>query len=228
MRGSRLKTNGNSSILSAIELLTKTIAKMKNSKQSFKKGYGKFPYIIERLRSGLYRQIPILFDSNESNKIELGLKFVFSKEQTEISREDLILIHKDSLVKYTKNYKNELEEKDLMDKRICLVLGPKKGVYFEPNNEIIESNSIPKGGWLLGVNNEKVTESELHYENHQLNNFNLIDPELLNFNIDEEKLKLISKEDPYRTFLFEKMWTPKRKNGINWMRKMIDKSENDN
>lgn len=199
---------------------------MKNSNQTFKKGYGNFPYIIERLRSGLYRQIPILFDSNESNKIELGLKFVFSKEQTEISREDLILIHKDSLVKYTKNYKNELEEKDLMDKRICLVLGPKKGIYFEPNNQIVESNSIPRGGWLLGENNERVTESENHYRSFQASNFDVIDSDILSFDIDEEKLKQISKEDPYRTFLFEKMWTPKRKNGINWMRKMLDNSQN--
>tara|TARA_Y100000385_G_scaffold279022_1_gene328106 strand:- start:994 stop:1149 length:156 start_codon:yes stop_codon:yes gene_type:complete len=51
---------------------------------------------------------------------------------------------------------------------------------------------------------------------------------LLSFDIDEEKLQEISKEDPYRVFLFEKMWTPKRKNGINWMRKMLDNSENDN
>ena len=201
---------------------------MKNSKQTFKKGYGRFPYIIERLRSGLYKQIPIEFTAFDSEECELGVSLAIKIEHSVISREDLILIHKDSLVNLTKRIKEKLENLEMTDKRICLVLGPKKGVYFEPNNEIIESNSIPKAGWLLGVNNEKVTESELHYENHQLSNFNLIDPELLNFNIDEEKLKLISKEDPYRTFLFENMWTPKRKNGINWMRKMIDKSENDN
>ena len=149
-------------------------------------------------------------------------------EQSVISREDLILIHKDSLVNLTKRLKDKLENIEMVDKRMCLVLGPKKGIYFEANNEIIESNSIPKGGWLLGENNERVTESENHYKSFQASNFDIIDSDLLSFDIDEEKLTQIAKEDPYRTFLFEKMWTPKRKNGINWMRKMLDNSESDN
>ena len=149
-------------------------------------------------------------------------------EHSIISREDLILIHKDSLVDLTKRLKDNLENFEMVDKRMCLVLGHKKGIYFESNNEIIESNSIPRGGWLLGENNERVTESEYHYRNYQSSNFDVIDSDLLSFDIDEEKLKQIVKEDPYRTFLFEKMWTPKRKNGINWIKKMIENSENDN
>ena len=149
-------------------------------------------------------------------------------EHSLISKEDLILIHKDSLVNLTKKLKDRLENLEMVSKRMCLVLGPKKGIYFEANNEIIESNSIPKGGWLLGENNERVTESEYHYKNNQSSNFNVINNDLLSFDIDEEKLKQLAKEDPYRTFLFEKMWTPKRKNGVNWMRKMLDNSESDN
>jgi hypothetical protein len=149
-------------------------------------------------------------------------------EQSVISREDLILIHKDSLVNLTKKLKDKLENVEMIDKRMCLVLGPKKGIYFEANNEIIESNSIPRGGWLLGENNEKVTESEYHYRKNQSSNFNIIDSDLLVSDIDEEKLYQIIKEDPYRIFLFEKMWIPKRKNGINWIKKMIENSENDN
>ena len=201
---------------------------MKGIENTFKKGYGNFPYIIERLSSGVYKQIPIVFTTNEPNERELGVPFSIKSEQTVISKEDLILIHKDSLVNLTKRLKDRLENVEMTDKRMCLVLGPKKGIYFEPNDEIIESNSIPKGGWLLGENNERVTESEYHYKNHQASNFDVIDSDLLSFDIDEEKLQEISKEDPYRVFLFEKMWTPKRKNGINWMRKMLDNSENDN
>ena len=201
---------------------------MKNSNQTFKKGYGNFPYIIERLRSGLYKQIPIIFTTFDSEECELGVSLTIKSEQSVISREDLILIHKDSLVNLTKRIKDKLENLEMVDKRMCLVLGPKKGIYFESNNEIIESNSIPKGGWLLGENNERVTESENHYKSFQASNFDVIDSDLLSFDIDEEKLKQIAMEDPYRTFLFEKMWTPKRKNGINWMRKMLDQSENNN
>ena len=149
-------------------------------------------------------------------------------EHSVISREDLILIHKDSLINLTKRLKENLENLEKVDKRMCLVLGPKKGIYLEAHDEIIESNSIPKGGWLLGENNERVTESENQYKNFQASNFDVIDSDLLSFDVDEEKLKQIAKEDLYRTFLFEKMWTPKRKNGINWMRKMIENSQNDN
>ena len=201
---------------------------MKNSKQIFKKGYGNFPYIIERLRSGLYKQIPIIFNTFDSEECELGVSLAIKMEHSVISRKDLILIHKDSLVNLTKRLKEKLENLEMVGKRMCLVLGPKKGIYFESNNEIIESNSIPRGGWLLGKNNERVTESEYHYRYNQSSNFNVIDCDLLSFEIDKEKLTKIAKEDPYRTFLFEKMWSPKRKNGINWMRKMLDNSESDN
>ena len=201
---------------------------MKNSKQIFKKGYGNFPYIIERLRSGLYKQIPIVFTTFDSEECELGVSLAIKNEHSVISREDLILIHKDSLVNFTKRLKDKLENLEMVDKRMCLVLGPKKGIYFEPNNEIVESNSIPKGGWLLGENNERVTESEYHYKKNQSSNFNVINNDLLSFDIDEKKLKQLANKDPYRTFLFEKVWTPKRKNGVNWMRKMLDNSESDN
>ena len=201
---------------------------MKNSNQTFKKGYGNFPYIIERLRSGIYRQIPIVITAFDSEDCKLGIRFLINREHSLLSIENIILIHKDSLVNLTKRLKDKLENLEMADKRLCLVLGPKKGIYFEANNEIIESNSIPKGGWLLSENNERVTESEYHYRIHQATNFDIIDSDLLSFDIDEEKLKQITKEDPYRTFLFEKMWSPKRKNGINWMKKMIEKSENNN
>ena len=201
---------------------------MKNSIQTFKKGYGNFPYIIERLSSGLYKQIPIVFTTFDSEENELGVSLAIKMEHSVISRENLILIHKDSLVNLTKKLKEKLENLEMVGKRMCLVLGPKKGIYFESNNEIIESNSIPRGGWLLGENNERVTESEYHYRNNQSSNFDVIDSDLLSFDIEEETLKKIAKEDPYRTFLFEKMWTPKRKNGINWIKKMIENSENDN
>ena len=201
---------------------------MKGLENKFKKGYGNFPYIIGRLRSGLYKQIPIVFTTFDSEECELGVSLAIKMEHSLISREDLILIHKDSLVNLTKRLKDKLENLEIVDKRMCLVLGPKKGIYFEADNEIIESNSIPKGGWLLGENNERVTESEYHYRNNQSSNFDVIDSDLLSFDIDEEKLTQIAKEDPYRTFIFEKMWTPKRNNGINWMRKMLDNSENNN
>tara|TARA_Y100000813_G_scaffold121487_1_gene87101 strand:+ start:1515 stop:1667 length:153 start_codon:yes stop_codon:yes gene_type:complete len=48
-----------------------------------------------------------------------------------------------------------------------------------------------------------VTGSEYHYRNNQSSNFNVIDSDLLSFDVDEEKLKQIVKEDPYSTLLFE-------------------------
>ncbi|MFL2569984.1 MAG: hypothetical protein ACJ0QH_04650 [Flavobacteriales bacterium] len=201
---------------------------MKNSNQTFKKGYGKFPYIIERLSSGVYRQIPVVFDTEKSNKKVLGIKFIISEKHSVIKIEDLILLHKDSLVDITKNFKKELEKKEKIKKRICIVLGPKMAIYFEDEDEIIESNSIPIGGWLWGKENETITESKFHYDIYQESNFKEIDKDILNFEIDEKKLQLISKEDPYRIFIFEKMWAPKTKNGVNWLRKMIENSENNN
>lgn len=200
---------------------------MKNSNQAFKKYYGKFPYIIERLTSGVYRQIPIVFDTDKSNKNVIGIKFIISEKHSVIKIEDLILLHKDLLVDLTKNYKKELEAKEKRKKRICLVLGPKMALYFEDEDEITESNSIPSGGWLWGMENETITESKCHYDIYQESNFKEIDKDILSYDIDEKQLQLISKDDPYRIFIFEKMWSPRRKNGINWMRKMIEKSEED-
>ena len=75
---------------------------MKNSNQTFKKGYGNFPYIIERLRSGIYRQIPIVITAFDSEECKLGIRFLINREYSLLSIENLILIHKDSLVNQIK------------------------------------------------------------------------------------------------------------------------------
>ena len=162
---------------------------MKNAKQTFKDGYGTFPYIIDRLPHGMYKQIPISFTSPDLGKNELGVSFPIKKEQTVINDEDLIVIHKDALVQLTKRTKEKAEKVELIKKRMCLVLGSKKGIYFEPNDKIIESNSIPKGGYLLGERNETVTQGKCHYQHGQESNFSTIDNDLLRYHIDDQKLQ---------------------------------------
>ena len=63
--------------------------KIKNSKQTFKKNYGDFSQIIERLRSILYKQIPIVLTDFESEKCQLGLSL--PKKRTNYNKYERII-----------------------------------------------------------------------------------------------------------------------------------------
>ena len=196
---------------------------MKNSNQTFKKGYGKFPYIIDRISAGIYRQIPIVFTYEEDYSDVIGFRLNIPKSQLIINSEDLIYIYKSSLINLTKEYKKYLEKRDLKEKRICLVISPKEGIFFESSEEIKYLNSIPSGGWLLGINKEKVTEGNLHYKIEQ-NCSKKIDrnhPSWEHINAtDKEKLNIISK-NPYRFYITERIWLPQGYSRINWLKKCL-------
>ena len=199
---------------------------MKNSNQTFKKGYGKFPYLIDRISAGIYRQIPIVFTHEEDYTNIIGFRLNIPKSQLIVNTEDLIYIYKSSLINLTMEYKKYLEKRELKEKRICLVISPKEGIFFEPSNDIKYLNSIPSGGWLLGIDKEKVTEGNLHYKIEQ-NCTKKIDrnhPSWAHLNsTDEEKLNIISK-NPYRFYITERIWLPQGQSRINWLKKMLDKS----
>ena len=199
---------------------------MKNSNQTFKKGYGKFPYLIDRISAGIYRQIPIVFTHEEDYTNIIGFRLNIPKSQLIINSEDLIYIYKSSLINLTKEYKKYLEKRDLKEKRICLVISPKEGIFFEPSNEIKYLNSIPSGGWLLGIDKEKVTEGNLHYkiEENYTKKIDRNHPSWAHINAtDKEKLNIISK-NPYRFYITERIWLPRGYSRINWLKKMLEKS----
>lgn len=103
---------------------------MKNSNQTLKKGYGKFPYLIDRFSARIYRQIPIVFTYEEDYSGVIGFRLNIPKSQLIINSEDLIYIYKSSLINLANEYKKYLEKRELKEKRICLVISPKEGIFF--------------------------------------------------------------------------------------------------
>ncbi len=126
---------------------------------NFSQGYGVFPYIIIREWHGVYRQVPITlgdFDEHQA-KLKYSIRNTIAKT-----------------TQYKKLLKNELFIESLKklalqahidyNKRSCLVLSPKRCIYFEEGQIENESKSIPAGGKLLDMNSETIGQGGIHYK----------------------------------------------------------------
>ena len=127
--------------------------------ENFSLGYGEFPYIIIREWHGVYRQIPV----NVGDLDEHQPKLKYSIRNTTAKT-----------TQYKKLIKNELFIESIkklalqahMDynKRSCLVLSPKRCIYFEDGRIENESKSIPAGGKLLDMKGETIGQGGIHYK----------------------------------------------------------------
>lgn len=131
--------------------------------QDFKKGYGKFPYIILKTGYAIYMQIPIHFNTNGDyinfpgtnlNDISEALLADYNKDKTSE-------LH-DRLIAHCKWLKAKIESDKNREARICLVEGPEIGYFFE-GDEIIFTNSIPSGGTLVTQQNDVLAMNANHY-----------------------------------------------------------------
>ncbi|MFC2148761.1 hypothetical protein ACFLR9_09360 [Bacteroidota bacterium] len=118
------------------------------------KGYGHFPYIIVRIRSGLYKQIPIHRRIREL----MGFEGVFVTYE-----EDLSVHNYEEMCKklFRQYWRHHLDKGSPVD--ACLVMNSREGYYLSKEGEVT-TGPIPSGGWLYSVNEELIEmEGAEHY-----------------------------------------------------------------
>ena len=116
-------------------------------------GHGKFPYVVIRLMSAMYMQIPIHF-VQERVPGKNGLQIQSSEDSQEKNYRHLL--------QAVANYKKNTEEKNRTNHQMCLVLGPSIAYYFGENG-IRFSYSIPKGGSLFNKDRKLIAMNERHF-----------------------------------------------------------------
>ena len=134
--------------------------------QSFSKfppGYGKFPYLIVHVYSACYLQVPIYFSASKQPDPEVGICMEDVESwMIDAFEQDTHSILKNKLLELVKERKAQMEKKQKQSCRMCLVLGPNHGIYFE-KDEITESEQIPYGGSLVNSENEIIAMNAKHY-----------------------------------------------------------------
>ena len=117
------------------------------------KGYGHFPYIIVRIRSGLYKQIPIHRRTRDLLPFE-GIFVDCERESYGAGFEDLCkqLFHH--------FWRTELAHGKPTD--ACLVFSYKEGHYISKEGDIT-LGAIPSGGWLYSAEGELMQMGGEHY-----------------------------------------------------------------
>lgn len=138
----------------------------KKQQKYLEKGYGTFPYLIVRIRSGLYKQIPIHFSQRELHFKEGVFVAVSETDAVEdIEKECLITLAK--ILAYDSEIiaSGDLYLGDPRTHRRltgCLVLEPERAIYIREDNEVIEG-SIPWGGTLVSIENETIKFPMSHH-----------------------------------------------------------------
>jgi len=130
---------------------------------TFQEHYGHFPYILHRMFSGIYMQIPIVF-SYEHEQGELpGITIRLDEEK----HTGLDVIHSEAmrtqLQQVARKVKTDLEQKHNKEARLCLVFGPTDCFYLGANGEF-DSNHPPFGGTLCNTHGKPmVIAAEPHW-----------------------------------------------------------------
>lgn len=126
-------------------------------KKSFPHGYGVFPYlIINQEKSPCFSQIPIHINPIKQNLPGQSIAI----ESYIMADEDLLTNKLIEEVKVV--YKKLCEAKNKILK-MALVLDAKKAYYFNGENEVSFSESIPSGGVLLDMNGRQIADNSKHY-----------------------------------------------------------------
>lgn len=124
---------------------------------TFPSGYGKFPYIIIRIGSARYIQIPIHRVTGKAKPDLPGI--CISEEgttdpsvQKQHNLDALMQVRQQHFEKHGKIF------------RMCLIEGPEEAVYVEEQGEIENHTSIPTGGVLLTGSHKILSMSGPHFK----------------------------------------------------------------
>lgn len=116
-------------------------------------GYGQFPYVIVRLYSTYYMQMPIHFVSEKKE----GLKGIIVKSNAENFIDNFPY-----LIEVAAEYKRNLDTKNNLNHRLCMVVGKDQAYYFE-EDQIRFNTSIPTGGVLVNSEQQIIAMGHEHF-----------------------------------------------------------------
>jgi len=130
---------------------------------TFQEHYGRFPYIVHRMFSGIYRQIPIVFTYEHKQGELPGVTVRVNAEK----QSGLDVIHSEAmraqLKQVARKVKTDLEQKHQKEERVCLVFGPDDCLYLAATGESA-STQPPFGGTLCNAQGKPmVIAAEPHW-----------------------------------------------------------------
>jgi hypothetical protein len=123
------------------------------SPEDIARGYGQFPYVIVRLYSTFYMQMPIHFVSEKKEGLK-GIKVLTNAEN--------FIDNFPYLIDVASNYKRDLDSKNNLNHRLCIVVGKDQAYYFE-EDRIRFNTSIPTGGVLVNSEQEVIAMAHEHF-----------------------------------------------------------------
>ena len=137
---------------------------------NLKNGYGRFPYLIMRINSAIYMQIPIHFiKQGEEHDIlthpGIHISGVLVETLQLNKREQIKLLHH-VMVEQTNKIIIKIEADKRCVPRLCLVEGPDSAYYFE-DGKVEFNRAIPSGGTLIDSNKEFLSMNTAHYLNSE-------------------------------------------------------------
>lgn len=123
------------------------------SAEDIAQGHGQFPYVIVRMYYAFYMQIPIHFVSKKKKGLK-GIKVLTDAEN--------FIENFPYLIEVASNYKRDLDAKNNLNHRLCLVVGKDQAYYFE-EDEIRFNTSIPTGGVLVNSEQQIIAMAHDHF-----------------------------------------------------------------
>lgn len=131
---------------------------------TFLAGYGQFPYVIVRVTTALYMQIPI--HCNKGNDVVqypgTHVQGLSEADLAEYSRSLQGPVH-DKLIEHVRWMKNKIEADKGIEAQLCLVEGPETAYYFHLD-QIKYSPQVPSGGTLVSQDFKMMGMNTLHYK----------------------------------------------------------------
>ncbi len=118
------------------------------------RGYGQFPYILRRITSTWYQQIPLHSEDLKPLKLD-GLYVSQLFQETTKNYEVACQL---TLLKYWGSEKSKGNPSDL-----CLVFNKNKAMYITKDGYLTEDHKIPSGGKLQALDNTFIQMDGEHY-----------------------------------------------------------------
>ena len=118
------------------------------------KGYGQFPYIIRRITSAFYQQIPL--HSEELKSLNLDGIYVSNQLLKEVVSYELACD-----ITFIDHWDSEKDNGNSFE--MCLVTNKNRAMFIDKNGEITISDEIPSGGILVSIDNEVIQINSEHY-----------------------------------------------------------------
>ncbi len=138
---------------------------IKKVSPTFPAGYGQFPYIIIRMSTGIYRQLPVRIGTKEKTKVDYPCYVqLINKGNRPYNK----LIQSDGFIDELKSILTEVHERTKL--RCCLVLSPTYCYYAGEQETLLKSETPPLGGVLVSYDGRFIQiKDKMHYKTKNYN-----------------------------------------------------------